>query len=193
MKDYREEKKQKFTQPKKSKAGLYSLAGIVAVALIISSYFVLNSNKPSNSVNPAADIGQKIDYSSNDSLEQTIVANKIENGKELVTSLSDLKEKKFIKTDYSFNGKTIPLTAFIQPDGKVMVAVSYCEPCKGDSFHISGNQIVCNTCGTTWNLQTLKGISGGCQTYPPQALTYSLNGDNLEIPQSVLDAWSPRV
>ena len=74
-----------------------------------------------------------------------------------------------------------------------MVAASLCEPCKGERFHISGNQLICNVCGTIWDLQTLKGISGGCQTYPPEALTYSLNGDNIEVPQSVLDAWTPRV
>ena len=142
---------------------------------------------------PAADTGQKVNYSANDNLEQTVLDSKVENGKELVTTLSTVKEKKFIRTDYKANGKTVPLTAFIQPDGKVMVAVSFCEPCKGSSFHISGNQLICNTCGTTWDLQTLKGISGGCQTYPPQALTYSLNGDKLELPQAVLDAWAPRV
>jgi len=53
--------------------------------------------------------------------------------------------------------------------------------------------VVCNVCGTTWDLQILKGINGGCQTYPLEALTYSLNGDNLEIPQTILDTWAPRV
>ncbi|OLN26816.1 DUF2318 domain-containing protein [Desulfosporosinus metallidurans] len=193
MKNDREEKKQKFTQPKKSKAGLYSILGLVAVAVMISSYFILGNSKPSDSANALADTGQKMNYSSNAKLEQTVVPSKVENGKEVVTTLGTVKEKKFIKTEYKANGKTVPLTAFIQPDGKVMVAVSYCEPCKGDSFHISNNQIICNTCGTIWDLQTLKGLSGGCQAYPPQALTYSLNGDNLEIPQAVLDSWSPRV
>jgi len=194
MTNKRESKNHKFTQPKKSKAGLYSIVGIVAVLVIVGSYFVFgNSNKSSASVNAAADTGQKVNYSANDNLEQTVLDSKVENGKELVTTLSTVKEKKFIRTDYKANGKTVPLTAFIQPDGKVMVAVSFCEPCKGSSFHISGNQLICNTCGTTWDLQTLKGISGGCQTYPPQALTYSLNGDKLELPQAVLDAWAPRV
>jgi len=193
MKTNRDDKKQKFTQQKKSKAGLISIVGIVAVVIIIGSYFLFsNSSNPSTSPNAAADTGQKVDYSPNNNLEQTVVASKVVNNKEVVTTLSMIKEKKFIRTEYKANGKTVPLTAFIQPDGKVMVAVSYCEPCKGDSFHISGNQIICNTCGTTWDLQTLKGISGGCQDYPPQALTYSLNGDNLEIPQAVLDSWSPR-
>jgi len=194
MTNKRKEKNHKFTQKKQSKAGLYSIVGIVAVMIIIASYFAFgNSDKPSASVNATADAGQKVNYSPNDKLEQTVVESKVENGKAIVATLSTVKEKKFIWTDYKANGKRIPLTAFIQPDGKVMVAVSFCEPCKGETFHITGNKIVCNVCGTTWDLQTLKGISGACQTYPPQALTYSLNGDNLEIPQTVLDAWAPRV
>jgi len=194
MKTDREEKNQKFTQPKKSKTGLYSLVVIVAVIIIFSSYLAFgNSDKPSASVNAVADTGQKMNYSPTDKLEQTKVVSKVENGKAIIATLSTVKEKKFIWTEYKANGKRVPLTAFIQPDGKVMVAVSFCEPCKGEFFHITGKTLVCNVCGTVWDLQTLKGISGGCLTYPPQALTYSLNGDNLEIPQAVLDAWAPRV
>lgn len=173
---------------------LYTIAGILTVVIMIGTYFfVSNSNKPNPSVTAAADIGQTMSYSPSEKLEQTKAESKIENGKAIVTTLSTVKEKKFIWTEYKENGKRIPLTAFVQPDGKVMVAVSFCEPCKGETFHITGNQIVCNVCGTTWDLQTLKGLSGGCQDYPPEALTYSLNGDNLEIPQAVLDAWEPRV
>ena len=195
MKTDRPEKNQKFiTQPKKSNARLYSLVGIVAVIIIISSYLTFgNNDKPSTSVNAVAETGQKANYSPTDKLEQTKVLSKVDNGKAVIATLTTVKEKKFIWTEYKANGKRVPLTAFIQPDGKVMVAVSYCEPCKGEFFHITGNTLVCNVCGTVWNLQTLKGISGGCLTYPPQELTYSLNGDNLEVPQAVLDAWVPRV
>ncbi len=191
----REAKKQKITQKKQSKTGLYSVIGVVAVVIMIGSYFLFanNTNSPNDSVKAAADIGQTVNYSPNAKLEQTVVESKVENGKEILASLSAVKDKKFVWTEYKANGKRVPLTAFIQPDGKIMVAASLCEPCKGERFHISGNKLICNVCGTTWDLQTLKGISGGCQTYPPEALTYSLNGDNIEVPQSVLDAWSPRV
>jgi len=194
VKNNRVDKRQKFTQPKKSKAVFYSSILGVAAVIFIGSYFLFgNINSSNSSINTAVDTGKTVNYSPNEKLEQTLVESKVENGKEIVTTLSMVKEKKFIRTEYKANGKIVPLTAFIQPNGKVMVAVSFCEPCKGDSFHITGNQIICNVCGTTWDLQTLKGISGACQTYPPQALTYSLNGDNLEIPQKVLDAWTPRV
>ena len=194
MENNRADKNKKFTQPQKSKTALFSIVGLLAVIIMTASYFLFaNNDSTSSSVKAAVDIGQKINYSPNDKLQQTVVQSKVENGKAIVATLSTVKDKKFIWTEYKANGKRIPLTAFIQPDGKVMVAVSYCEPCKGETFHITGNQIVCNVCGTTWDLQRLKGLSGGCQSYPPDALTYSLNGDNLEIPQTVLDAWAPRV
>jgi len=187
-------KNQKFIQPSKNNALLYSIVGLITVVIMIGTYFIVaNGNKPGAAVTATADIGQKMNYSPDSKLEQTKVESKVENGKAIVTTLGAVKEKKFIWTEYKANGKRIPLTAFVQPDGKVMVAVSFCEPCKGETFHITGDQIVCNVCGTTWDLQTLKGLSGGCQAYPPEALTYSLDGDNLEIPQAVLDAWEPRV
>ncbi|EHQ87701.1 DUF2318 domain-containing protein [Desulfosporosinus youngiae] len=187
-------KNQKFTQPSKNNALLYSIVGIITVVIMIGTYFVVaGRNKPDASVAAAAHIGQTITYSPTEKLEQTKVESKLENGKVVVATLSTVKEKKFIWTEYKANGQRIPLTAFAQPDGKVMVAVSFCEPCRGETFHIIADQIVCNVCGTTWDLQTFNGLSGGCQAYPPEALTYSLNGDNLEIPQSVLDAWEPRV
>lgn len=187
-------KNQKYTQPQKSNALLYSIVGIITVVIMIGTYFMVSSsNETSGSVTAAADIGQKINYSPDNKLQQIKVESKVENGKAIVTTLSTVKENKFIWTEYKANGKRIPLTAFAQPDGKVLVAVSFCEPCKGETFHIIDNQIVCNTCGTTWDLQTLQGLSGGCQAYPPEALSYSLNGDNLEVPQDILDAWKPRV
>ena len=195
MNDGREVKKQKFTQQKKSNTGFYSIIGVLVVIIIIGgAYFLLgNNNNPSTSATATTDTGQKVNYSPTDKLQQTIINSKVENGKEIVATLSTVKEKKFIWTEYKANGKRVPLTAFIQPDGKLMVAVSLCEPCKGEKFHISGNQLICNVCGTIWDLQTFKGISGGCQTYPPEALSYSLNGDNIEVPRSILDTWSPRV
>jgi len=188
------EKNKKFTQPQESNTALYGIAGLVAVIILIGSYFLfVNNDSTSSTVKGAADIGQAMNYSPNNKLQQLIVESKVEGEKVIVSTLSVIKEKKFIWTEYNENGKRIPLTAFIQPDGKVMVAVSFCEPCNGETFHIIDNKLVCNSCGTTWDLQTLNGLSGGCQAYPPEALTYSLNGDNLEIPQTVLDAWVPRV
>jgi len=129
MNNDRAGKNQKFTQPQKSNTLLFTIVGILTVVIMIGTYyFVASSNKPSASVTAAADIGQTMNYSPTDKLEQTKVGSKVENGKAIVTTLSTVKEKKFIWTEYKENGKRIPLTAFVQPDGKIMVAVKPIHP-----------------------------------------------------------------
>lgn len=187
-------KRDKFTQPKKkSNTPIYVFAGIAVVVLAIGGFYFFGNKNSGVESKATATIGQSVTYNANDKLQQTKVANKVENGKVTLTTLSDLKDKKFIWTEYKANGKRVPLTAIAEPSGKVVVAVSVCEPCKGETFHISGNTIVCNVCGTTWDLESFKGLSGGCQDYPPEILQYTQNGDNLEVDQTVLDAWKPRV
>lgn len=186
-------KKEKFTQKKKSKAPLYGAVIALGIVLLAGGY-MLGNQKSNTDTQAAAAVGQTVKYSANEKLQQVKVPlPKIENGNVTVTSLTELKDKKFIWTEYKANGKRVPLTAIVKPNGKVVVAVSICEPCNGETFHISGDQIVCNVCGTTWDLDTFEGLSGGCQDYPPEILNYTQNGDNLEIQQSVLDAWKPRV
>ncbi|MDA8226263.1 MAG: DUF2318 domain-containing protein [Desulfitobacterium hafniense] len=186
-------KKEKFTNQKKSSAPIYIASTIVAIAIFAVIYFVVGNKDSDLASKTTASIGQPVKYSASDKLQQSDVPNKIENGKVIVTSLNTLKDKKFVWTEYKANGKRVPITAMVQPDGKVLVAVSICEPCNSERFHITGNKLICNACGSVWDLQTLKGITGGCLDYPPDALTYSIDGDNLEVPQSVLDAWQPRV
>lgn len=194
MRKEKNSKRDKFTQSqKKMNKSFLAIAGVAVIFLAIGGFY-LSSNKSSGVDSKAtATLGQKVTYSPNENLQQTKVSSKIENGKVAVTSLNDLKDKKFIWTEYKANGKRVPLTAIAEPNGKVVVAVSVCEPCNGETFHISGNKLVCNVCGTTWDLESFKGLSGGCQQYPPEILPYTQNGDNLEIDQAKLDAWKPRV
>jgi hypothetical protein len=74
----------------------------------------------------------------------------------------------------------------------VKIAVRICEPCNGFSFHIEGNQIVCDSCGTRWDLETFKGISGGCQGYPPDVLPSTQEGGKLLVEEAKVVNWKPR-
>lgn len=187
-------KREKFTQQKKkSKAPIIGAVIVLGAALLIGVKF-MDSQKSNTDTQATATVGQTVNYSATEKLHQVkSPLTKVENGKVTVATLTDLKDKKFTWTEYKENGKRVPLTAIVKPNGKVIVAVSLCEPCKGETFHVTGNQIICNVCGTTWDLDTFKGLSGGCQDYPPEILNYTQNGDNLEVEQSVLNAWNPRV
>lgn len=89
-------------------------------------------------------------------------------------------------------GNILPLLAYIAPSGRLVVATSFCEPCRSVKFHFEGNQLVCDTCFTRWDLNTLLGVSGGCISYPPEEVTAEVRGDQIFVPKADLEAWVPR-
>ncbi|MHB8867291.1 MAG: Fe-S-containing protein [Thermoleophilia bacterium] len=89
-------------------------------------------------------------------------------------------------------GNILPVLAYIAPSGKLVVATSFCEPCRSTTFHFEGNILVCDVCYTRWELNTLLGIGGGCFDYPPEELTAETRGDMVFVPAADLEGWVPR-
>jgi len=87
----------------------------------------------------------------------------------------------------------IPLLSYMTLAGRVVTAVSMCEPCRSTRFHIKDKALVCNACYTEWNLETLQGIKGGCMDYPPEVIPNTVENDRIVIEEKVVVAWKPRV
>jgi len=77
--------------------------------------------------------------------------------------ISMVEEKKLVSFEYSWDGKQVPLLAFLAPTGKIVTAVGLSEPCQSRDFHIEGAEIVCDLCHTRWDMETLRGVAGECQ------------------------------
>lgn len=87
----------------------------------------------------------------------------------------------------------LPVTVYVAPSGRVVAAVSFCEPCSGTSFHIRGDRLVCNVCGTQWRMEDLKGLNGGCLLFPPDEVNYRVEGGKLILDEQELRSWQPRI
>jgi len=63
----------------------------------------------------------------------------------------------------------VPLMMYITPSGRIFAGSSMCEPCRGRTFSLAGETLVCDTCKTTYNIETHEFISGSptCGKYPP--------------------------
>lgn len=190
----RDEKKNKFTQTNKSNTSIYTIVGVVLVIMAIGVFMF--SKSPSGTDAKAVNVGtteyQKAEFAK-------VAAS--ESGGDVVINLNEIKTKKtttFEVPGISFtlnNGtafNSLPLLAYVSPKGNVVVATSLCEPCSGITFHVEGDQLVCNSCGTRWTLDGLQGVSGGCLTYPPETVKYTVQGDNLIIKKADLQNWKPR-
>jgi len=114
------------------------------------------------------------------------------NAETLSIPVEVVREKKLVSFEYKKGDKTIPLLAYLAPDGRPVVAVRLCEPCSSTTFFIAKGTLVCGVCGTRWDLQSLKGISGGCINYPPARLAARESKDQLLIAEETILTWQPR-
>lgn len=153
-----------------------------ALILIVGAVLVFQSQPAANASagTPAANAVREV------AIEHTVAGGKIG------IPLDEVRKNKLVKFDYESGSKAVPLTAWVAPSGQIKTAVRMCEPCNGTSFRIEGNTLVCNTCGTRWDLETLKGISGGCQKYPPEEIANAIDGDTVVFDEAPVVAWKPR-
>jgi len=187
-----QDKKEKVLADKKKKPYWLSLAlAIVVIFVAGAAYWVMKGDTAANPKVSSQPKVEKIDYAGQ-TIAMADIQARIENGK-ISIPLDSVKDKKIVRFEYAANGIQVPLLAYIAPSGRVVTAVSMCEPCRSTRFHINGKKIVCNACATEWNLETLKGIQGGCLNYPPDVLPSRLENGQFQIDEKDIAKWKPRV
>ena len=186
-----QDKKEKVLGEKKRKHPWIPISlSVVAVVVVVIGYWVMQGNTGSNpKVSSQPKLSEKVDYSGQ-TIRMTDIQAKVEKGK-ISIPLDVVKEKKMVRFEYP--GKGVPLLAYVAPSGRIVTAVSMCEPCRSTRFHISDKKIGCNACATEWNLETLKGIQGGCLNYPPDVIQSTIEKDRIEIDEKIIAQWKPRV
>ena len=82
-------------------------------------------------------------------------------------------------------GGTMGFMAYVLNDG-IHVRASVCPPCRGKTYTLDGNTLVCDVCATTFNATTGIGIAGACVNYPKAAVAYETSDGNLVMKMSDL-------
>ena len=188
-----QDKKEKVLGEKKRRH-LWILISFAALAVVLVGvgYWIIEGNTGANPrVSSQPKVSGNFDYTGQ-SIRMTDIQAKVEKGK-ISIPLDVVKEKKMVRFEYENNGLRIPLLAYITQSGKVVTAVSMCEPCRSTRFHIKDKIIVCNACATEWNLETLKGIQGGCLNYPPDIIPNTIEKDHIQMDEKIVTQWKPRV
>jgi len=190
-----QDKKEKVLGEKKGKLSwrVISLSAVAVVVLSGFAYWFIQRGDtavdPKISSQPK--VAQKVDYAGQ-TIRMTDVTVKLENGK-ISIPLDVVLEKRMVRFEYEANGVKVPIVSYITPAGKVITAVSMCEPCRSTRFHIKDKTLVCNACGTEWHLETLKGIQGGCLNYPPDVIPSTIVKNQIQIDEKTVAQWKPRV
>jgi uncharacterized protein len=188
---FQDKKEKVLGGKKKSSWAIVSLV-VGAIALGVIAYWIIQGSTAANSKDlTQPKVSGTVDYTGQ-KIPMTDVQPSVGNGK-ISIPLDLVLEKRIVRFEYEANGSKIPLLSYITQTGKVVTAVSMCEPCRSTRFHIKDKTIVCNACGTLWNLETLKGISGGCLNYPPDLLPSTVDKGRIQIDEKVVAQWKPRV
>jgi hypothetical protein len=179
-------------QDKKKKAPWVWVSLIIVAAVLagVAYWVIAGGTKPDSKI-ASQRVVQGVDYTGQ-TVQMADIQAKVENGK-ISIPLDMVKEKKMVRFEYEGKGLKIPLLSYITLAGRVVTAVSMCEPCRSTRFHIKDKTLVCNACYTEWNLETLQGIKGGCMNYPPEVIPNTVENGRILIDENVVLGWKPRV
>ncbi len=109
----------------------------------------------------------------------------------LTIPLAEVVSKRNVGFNYTkADGTPIALIAYVKPSGKLVVAVSFCVPCKGTSHTMTTDSaMTCDACGTKRDIETAVGISGPCKLYPMDEMPVTVDGDTITIQKDILENW----
>ena len=184
----------KKTQPASNGKQYRTFAALVVVIAVVVGLIAF-SNAGQGGTTDGSNTNSAVTGSSQtaakDKVEMTDVKATVANGS-VTVSESEVRKAGIVYYEYR-GAMDVNLLAYVGPSGNIITAVSLCEPCRGQKFHIEGTTLVCNTCGSVWELETHKAVSGACTNYPPEILqSETLNGQ-VVIAESKVLAWEPRV
>ncbi len=186
-------KKDKVLGIKKEKRSWTLLPLGLAIIVLIggASWLIVEKTGTNSKAFSILKKNEKLDYKGQ-TLRMADVIARVE-GEKIWVPIEALKEKKIIRFEYEGNGLRIPLYAYVTMAGRVVTGISMCEPCKSTRFRIQNKKLVCNACDTEWQLETHKGIQGGCMNFPPEIIPHSVEGDRIAIDEQLILHWKPRV
>lgn len=135
-------------------------------------------------------VSERIDYRGQ-TIRMAEIQARVENGR-ILLPVHALRENKIVRFEYEGEGLRVPLYAYLTMAGRVVTGISLCEPCRSTRFRIQDQKLVCNACDTEWQMETHKGIRGGCMDYPPEIIPSTVEGDSIVIEEKAVLEWKPR-
>lgn len=114
-------------------------------------------------------------------------------GAEISIPLAELVEKRIVEFDYADGTVTVPLLAFVTGEGRIVTAFRICEPCNSKTYAIDGDRLSCGNCETQWSLNTLEGLQGSCQKYPPEPFPSVVRDGRVVMEIARVKEWKIRL
>lgn len=185
-------KKDQFTQPEKSR--LPFIIGVSVALVAIAFIIISNSGEKEEELEYFGDpIASERSYVG-EFVSMTTVEPVIQNGK-IEISLDEVDRNNIVNFEVENNeNELVPLMAYITPTGRLFAGSSLCEPCRGRTFSLAGETLVCDTCRTTYTIEDHQFISGApaCGSYPPVYMNPKVEDGTIVIELDEVLKWRIR-
>ncbi len=186
-------KKDQFTQPEKSKLPL--ILGAVAVLVVAVVVFVfLGGNQNDEAISYFGEpVTQSRSYVGK-LISMTPITPEITETQVRIP-LDVVDEANIVSFEIENDeGTLVPLMAYITPSGRLFVGSSMCEPCRGRTFSLAGDTLVCDTCRTTYTIEEHVFIAGAqaCGSYPPVNMNAKVIDGVIEFDLQEVLSWRIR-
>ena len=198
-----ESKRERFDEAGRFPVRKVLIIGVLATVVVVGSFLGYQAWDSSRQVGGVSVATDDVQYPAGNT-QMVAMTGATQTADGLSFSLAELKQAGIVSLDYQrvnpipadfqevTGGNVLPLMSYISPNGRLVVATAFCEPCRSTEFHIEENALTCNVCFTRWDLDTLSGIGGGCVDYPPEEVAAEVNGDVVTVPAADLENWVPR-
>ncbi len=193
MSQRRLDKKEQFIRPKKNKLSLILGVALLVLAAGVLVFTLVETPKQAEGdyfgepvASPRSYVGRVVSMTE---VEPVIEGDKIR------IPFSVVEERDIVYFEVAnAEGTLVPLMAYITPSGRLFTGSSMCEPCRGRTFSLAGETLVCDSCRTTYTIENHEFIAGSpvCGSYPPVQMGGALVGDTLVIPLQEVLEWRIR-
>ena len=92
--------------------------------------------------------------------------------------LSTIEQNQNVHFSVPHENGSISFMAYLL-GGEVNVRANVCPPCRSTGFTLSGKDLVCDTCSTTFKAATGDGIQGACVDFPKAPVAYGNTRGNV--------------
>lgn len=107
------------------------------------------------------------------------------NGSSVSIPVSEVKNNWNVHFKITKQGSNLTFMTYVL-DGEIYARASICPPCKGLSYTLDSDILVCDTCATTFKAKTGAGIKGACVNYPKAAVQYKIVDGNIVMNEADL-------
>ncbi|MCI0706912.1 MAG: Fe-S-containing protein [Ignavibacteriae bacterium] len=166
--------------------------GILAVVLIggLSAYFGTLFREYHPVIEKQPELVVELMYGVEQEVRSQPVQATISNGF-ITIPLESVRSNKLVRFFDPEGVQSIPMIAYITPEGKLVTAMSKSENCQSTDFYLKGHNIHCASCPSYWNMSSLEAYAC-CQRFYPDPVPSSLVDNEIRIDAQLVRSWHPR-